>query len=1009
VGIVVFFAATGRTVFPDRRYLVEIATCAPIEWAGVPRELIPALKVALRFDPQDRDPAQISRLLPRTNEEPGRQPGQARTLIDCDVLVATRSGTRCRVRIASRGDQPVSELVDRLRVHLPGEETLFVDGRPLPGRGTVADLGLVDGVSISSGAPIEPRRSLPACGLQLRIVGGPDAGRSFPLAVGDNHIGRLAGCQIALPDETVSRRHATVVVGPDDHARLEDHGSTNGTVLEGERIEGSVPLAVGAVFQAGATLLQLATPSDEALQVVAAPGHVEVHRRFRAAVPTWAREVIFPKAAEAGEPPSLNLLWTVAPAAGMAAISLVTGRLELLMFTAVSPVAWIGRSASQRRAWRRRAELESARVRAAQAEATTRLEATLQAERHGRRASAPDLAELADHARRPGRRLWERNPTDLDFLELRLGVATGPSTVKISEGGHGEGPLLMWAAPVSVSLPTVRNLAITGAPEDVAGVAAGLVMQLAVREAPTSVKIVVLSGVAGEASWGWVAWLPHCRWGPDEPFVLVGSDTASTQSRVGELRALIKARAVRRHEHRESTILPAIIVIIEDTSAAIANGFTDVLRDGPDVGVYALCLDRDQVPEQCRAALSIPPGVPDAGRLDRQGEPVVDGLLVDLPDESTLDVVARALAPLRALGQRDGRQEFPVNLRLLDLLDLGGLGPEVLLTRWKEGRGKAAAVVGVTRDGPMELDLRRHGPHALVAGTTRSGKSEFLKTLIASLALSHHPDDLQFLLIDFKDGDDYRLLRALPHTVELATGKDYEGFERTLRMLDAEMGRRQALFAQARATTIEGYLTARRSRPDLPVVGRLLVVADEFGELVTPARDRQLERLVSVARTGAAFGVHLLLVTQKPGGGVTGQIAANVALRICFRVAEASEGIDVIGVSGSAGIADRHRGRGFLQAHNDPPVEFQAARVSGAGPGAAGEHEEPRAWLRPWPELGRVPRAAEEAEAPDSDTDLFDVLKAVQEAATLDGWTVNAVPWPRPLPDAVALDEPSAP
>jgi S-DNA-T family DNA segregation ATPase FtsK/SpoIIIE len=312
--------------------------------------------------------------------------------------------------------------------------------------------------------------------------------------------------------------------------------------------------------------------------------------------------------------------------------------------------------------------------------------------------------------------------------------------------------------------------------------------------------------------------------------------------------------------------------------------------------------------------------------------------------------------------------------------------------------------MGLGTDGPVSLDLTEHGPHALVAGTTRAGKSEFIKTFVAALALVNHPDDLSFLFIDFKGGADYRILERLPHAVDLSTSEDLDDFERATRLLDAEINRRRKHFDRAETNTIEGYGAARRDDPSLEPIGRLVVIADEFAKLVRQA-PMALDRFVGVAQTGAAFGVHLLLATQRPAGAVTGQIDANVALRICFRVASVDDSSQVIDAPDAARIAQRDRGRAFFRAHNEALVEFQCARVGGPRKGSNEARADARAEIVLWHEVGRVPPLPKRGELPDRSTDLWDVVEACRGAATQLGWRGSSVPWPKPLPERVTIEQ----
>src|SRR5690606_38928896 len=129
--------------------------------------------------------------------------------------------------------------------------------------------------------------------------------------------------------------------------------------------------------------------------------------------------------------------------------------------------------------------------------------------------------------------------------------------------------------------------------------------------------------------------------------------------------------------------------------------------------------------------------------------------------------------------------------------------------------------------------------------------------------------------------------------------------------------RRQALFVdRAGVATIEGYRTARAARSDLPAVPRLLVVVDEFAELLASPEGRaQLGRLESTARIGAGLGVHLLLVTQLFDHALPPTIDAQAGLRVCFKVQQPEHSTTVLRAPVAAAIAGHTRGRGFARRH----------------------------------------------------------------------------------------------
>lgn len=920
-------------------------------------------------------------------------------------LVDANSGARRALKVELPEDATTDDLASALAPF--GGGALFVDAAPISEHKPMADVALLHGSSISVGVAVQGPRVTPASGYEIRVVAGPGAGFRYPLHVGRHLIGRSEEAAIRLPDPEVSATHAELALDADGNATVTDLQSTNGTVLESTAVTSERPLRPGEQFQVGSTLLEFAWFEIEPLPHERRGSVIELSRRFRTKSPEWVQHVRFPKPVDTEEPQltsPANLALTIAPALVLAVVALVMGRPEMLIFCAASPLVGIGRWFLQRRQWRQQNQSNAEKYVAARAKAEKGLLENRAAERESLRLAAPDLAELGANVKLPGRRLWERDVADGDFLRVRLGVATRTSSVRAEGGEEAEAETAkIWRAPVAVDLRSAGCLGIVGPPPVVRRLGGAAVLHLAASDAPSQLRIVVVTAGGAADDWGWVQWLPHCHYEPDDPFVLIGNTESTRAKRLEELQALVRLRAQQVADREAGVALPTVVVVLDGATELVRQGFGDILIEGPAVGVHSICLDADQIPSQCKATVTVA-GRLDECRFEQVGEPPVLGLLVDLPDPTVLDSVARALAPLRPVNEMGRGVALPHSVRLLEVLDLEQPSAEKVLERWGESRPTASAVVGTSGQGSLRVDLPRQGPHALLAGMTRSGKSEFVKTLVASLALSHHPDDLSFLFVDFKKGDDYRLLRKLPHAIGLVTSRDLEDFERTIRLLSSEISRRSDLFGEAQATTIEAYGTARSAQRSLPPVGRLIVVADEFAELAMRAPE-QLAELVSVARTGAAFGVHLVLATQLPSrSSVTPQIDANVGLRVSFRSNDPEGSAVVIGVPDASYIAERDRGRGFLKGQGRPMLEFQSGRVGGPRGGVV-QVQSARADLVLWHELGLVPEEERGEEVPDPDTDLWDVVMACRTAAERSGWAANAVPWPQPLPTSVHLGE----
>ncbi|WP_181575179.1 FtsK/SpoIIIE domain-containing protein [Actinomyces sp. Z5] len=210
------------------------------------------------------------------------------------------------------------------------------------------------------------------------------------------------------------------------------------------------------------------------------------------------------------------------------------------------------------------------------------------------------------------------------------------------------------------------------------------------------------------------------------------------------------------------------------------------------------------------------------------------------------------------------------------------------------------AVLGVGAGGPVAVDLVRDGPHALLAGTTGSGKSELLISWLLQLAATRPPSALSLVLVDYKGGAAFGPLAELPHTAGVLTDLDPAGTRRALASLEAEVRRRERLLAQHRAKDVS-YLDPA----DAPA--RLVLVVDEFATMAAE-HPEVLDALVRVAAQGRSLGIHLILATQRPSGAVSPTIRANTNLRVCLRVLDPADSRDILGHDGAARLP-AHPGR----------------------------------------------------------------------------------------------------
>jgi S-DNA-T family DNA segregation ATPase FtsK/SpoIIIE len=349
-----------------------------------------------------------------------------------------------------------------------------------------------------------------------------------------------------------------------------------------------------------------------------------------------------------------------------------------------------------------------------------------------------------------------------------------------------------------------------------------------------------------------------------------------------------------------------------------------------------------------------------------------------------------------AVGQPDGPR-LPTAVPLTRAHGLTKVPrPDALVARWADASGWAVPL-GIGADGaPVCLDLVRDGPHLLVAGTTGSGKSELLQTLLLGLALTRSPADLALVLVDFKGGASLGTCRALPHVVGQVTDLEPGLAARALAGLQAELRRRERVLAA------HGVSDADVLPPG--TLPRLVVVIDEFRALADDLPEF-LPALLRVAALGRSLGVHLVLATQRPGGAVGPDLRANVGARIALRVTDPLESRDVLDDPAAARITAATPGRAVLRVGSAPPVLLQCAHAT-----VPPEAELPlvrRAPARPGRPRPVPPTTAHDGTAaPDIATLLAD---SARRAARTLGHVPGAPPWLPPLPRrATAADLPPA-
>lgn len=911
------------------------------------------------------------------------------------IDVVDNEGSSTVFEIATDAEAPLAALEAALPT---GGGVLHVDGRVTDPDETISSAGIKPGSTLSYGtAPTGE-----AGEVLLKVVAGWGTGLSWALPIGSHQVGRVLGA-IRIDDPTVSKLHAEVIVRESGVA-VRDLDSRNGTWRNDELVSNLASVEAGDVVCFGDVRCRISPPRIGDASLAPAEHLTTVFNRpGRFVRPRPVHRIEGPGTTPAERHVAFRWITLLSPALLALVALFVFQRPEMLFLAAVGPVAAVAQYFVDRRRARADAAPRTESADASRARHGAELRAALDDEASWAFAREPDPVDVLDTIALPDTRLWERRPTDDDFLELRAGVGEVASAVTTTAGDGGS--TFTFRGPVSVDVRAAGVVGLAGDHEPMRSVARQLVARAAAYHAPSELHLVLLAPDEGPCGWQFVRWLPHAVGGVTT--ASIGTDLETCRARIDELAELVDGRT-ELDEREPTRTIPAVLCIADGAQRFRSyEPFVRVLRNGRDVGVYVLAIEGSpsQLPEETRAMVHLAPGAADA-TLHVAGHDPMGGIELDMLEASAAEQAARRLGPVVLSG--GDASSLPGSIRLLDLE--GVRDPSDVARRWQGAVPMTAATLGVDDEGVFNVDLQRDGPHALVAGTTGSGKTELLQTLLASLALSNPPPALSFLLVDYKGGGDFAEVARFPHTLGSVSNLDERLTQRAIVALRAEVERRQSELGELRERGLISEANVRaawREQPDEArdrQLGRLVIVVDEFALF---ARNLQsfVEGLVQVTEQGRSLGMHLILSVQRPAGVVTGSIRANVGLRIVLRT-ERGESAEVLESPHADLISRRRPGRGFVRL-GDPPrlVEFQAARIGGLRPDAAAGPPSVDVRHVDWRDLGRArPREVSKVSAGSSDLAMLsEFLSSVGS-----GHPMPTSPWPDPLPNPLLLAEVAA-
>jgi S-DNA-T family DNA segregation ATPase FtsK/SpoIIIE len=901
-------------------------------------------------------------------------------------------GSRAQVAVTADATASIGDLATALAVgdperpmaRPPSNATLKLEhasfdtgtpGRLLDPQRSLIDSGIRSGSTVSlsgvhAAAVPRPRRGRSVA--VLRVISGPDAGREFSLPAGNSRIGTALTSDVMLSDPAMSEVHAAVSVA--ESIEISNLAGPSGVLVGGAPAQRAV-VGVTDTVRLGNTeiaVLPIARPGSTQTDSCA----IEFNRSPRVVTRFAERRFKAPPVPPRPEPQHLPIISMLLPLVLGLVLLVTTRSLLSVLFIALSPLLMIGMYFDTRRQEKKNRADAIKRFGESLRALGEELTATQRVERATRLAETPALSETVEAIHRLGPLLWTHRPEHPEFLCVRLGLGDAPSrcVIEVQDGQDTEPQYMKQLAdlreefaqisdvPIVADLRECGALGICGPRGLVDGVARGIVMQLVGLHSPADLAIAAFSSPQARQSWEWLEWLPHAGsvHSPLEGNHLTESANGGA-ALLARLEDLVKKRSESVEtavptfgvipdtpgavtDPRPSGVLPAVVVLVEDTAPIDRARLTRLAERGAAVGVHVVWVATQvtSLPGACRTFLLVDnaTGGSTVGevRRGRHNFPVACETL-DIPDASQ---VALLLAPVVDVGAAvEDETDLPRSVSYLSLSGTGLASDPAIVTReWlanesvtsrnghsqqPSGRpGTLRALVGSTGTADFHLDLREHGPHALVGGTTGSGKSEFLQSWVLGMAAAHSPDRITFLLVDYKGGAAFAECVQLPHTVGLVTDLSPHLVRRALTSLRAEIRRREELLNLKRAKDLVSL--EQSGDPDTPP--SLVIVVDEFAALATEVPEF-VDGVIDVAQRGRSLGLHLILATQRPAGVIKDNLRANTNLRIALRLNDVDDSVDVIEDSLAAHFPPEIPGRAVAKTGPGRLTTFQSGYVGG--------------------------------------------------------------------------------
>lgn len=564
------------------------------------------------------------------------------------------------------------------------------------------------------------------------------------------------------------------------------------------------------------------------------------------------------------------------------------------------------------------------------------------------------------------RHFWSRDVNDDDFLSVVLGIGNKDSLVTVSAPEKhfsldhdnllemvytlGSKYKTLTDIPLTFSFLENKLTAIISNSSCRNAFINGIILKLVTTHSPMDLKIVMLTSSDSSKTFDYLKMYPHL-FSSDKTDRYYAKTTSEVNDLLKNLDEIYKERKIEQNEGASDDDIdievrrPYFLIMCDDYQLIKTHPLIDtIINSKSNLGFSVVLIDNSMknIPTDCNNFIEFDDnsGVSFSKNISSTGQ---KSFKPDFLKDVDLRGIGKKLMNIPVV-TLESAKSLPSSLSFLDMYGVSKIEQLNIIGKWRENNpvNSLSAPIGLHASGDifnLNLHEKEHGPHGLIAGSTGSGKSEFIISYILSMAINYHPYEVQFVLIDYKGGglagafENKETNVRIPHLVGTITNLDISEMNRTLVSINSEVKRRQRVFNEVRDRlgegTIDIYKYQRLYREGMveKPMAHLFIISDEFAELKSQQPEFMAE-LISIARIGRSLGVHLILATQKPSGVVNDQIWSNSKFKICLKVQNKSDSNEMLKRPDAASL--KEVGRFYLQIGYDEYFDIGQSGWAGA-------------------------------------------------------------------------------